>query len=68
MKRNFKYRNLECNLNDNRHGISKCNYEFFPKYKLMIGTKTSWIEECCCNTKREALEYMKRNYIYIINR
>lgn len=46
-------------LNDNRALISKSNYEFFPKYKLMID-RGGWMETgYCFDTKKSAMEYAK---------
>ena len=57
VKINFKYLGHEWNLNDNRVGISKCNYEFFPKYKLLHYLGSGEWESCgYVNTKKEAMQ------------
>ena len=74
INRSFKMYGIEFYLNDNRNGISKCNYEFFPKYQLMefcpewtYDRKThkhigQWIQIASVNTKKEAIDFIKRNY------
>lgn len=61
--RNFKYLGHEWNLNNNRIGISKANYEFFPKYKLMHYLGSGKWESCgYVNTKKEELQ-LARKYV-----
>lgn len=59
VKRNFIYKGEEWNLNDNRNGISKGNWEFFPKYRLMLYRFNCWECITCVETKREAIQYIK---------
>lgn len=60
--RNFKYLGHEWNLNDNRQGISKANYEFFPKYKLLLHDIDGWKEIGCVSTKQEGKALAKALY------
>lgn len=74
INRDFKMFGIKFHLNDNRNGILKCNYEFFPKYRLMeyceewkYDRKThkyvgQWIGIANVNTKKEAIKYIIRNY------
>lgn len=68
MKKDFVYKGLECFLNSNHIWKEKYDYEFTPKYTLLIKRGGSYIPETHVDTKKEALQYMKENYIYIINR
>lgn len=61
IKRHFKYMGHEWNLNDNRIGISKANYEFFSKYKIMHYLGSEEWEECgAVETKQEAKQVIKQ--------
>ena len=64
INRNFEMFGIKFHLNDNRIGISKCNYEYFPKYKLLVydGVIGRWEQFACVNTKKEAKELIKRMY------
>lgn len=61
----FTVRGVHFYLSDNRVGISKVNYEFFPKYKVLMHVPglnwkpDEWHEVCCVNTKKEAIEYIE---------
>ncbi|MBP5461947.1 MAG: hypothetical protein J6Y20_07470 [Lachnospiraceae bacterium] len=51
-------------LNDNRHGVSKANYIFFPKYKLLrwMPGECAWLDEgASFDTKKDAVEWIKAN-------
>lgn len=55
MKNNdFSIRGYRFHLNDNRVLISKYNYEFFPKYKLLVLEGGAWNTISCVDTKAEA--------------
>lgn len=66
LNRDFTYKGWQFHLNDNRHGISKCNYEFFPKYKLMLYDIDRWEQIAAVNTKKEAMQYAKQYYYEVL--
>lgn len=60
--RYFTYKGIQFHLNDNgRHN------EFEGKYILLFWNegRERWQQIINCNTKKEALNYVKRNYLYI---
>ena len=72
--RGFSMYNVDFWLNDNRHHVSKANYDLFPKYKLLVWmpSECTWLETgYCCDTKRDAKEHAKNMKIiykrYAIN-
>ena len=63
-----KYLGVEYSLSDNRAFISKRNYEFFPRYKLLIkrpapGGGFMWIQYTTVNSIKEAKQFIKRNKV-----
>lgn len=66
MIRDFSYKGHNFHLNDNRTGISKANYEFFPKYKLLYYDIDRWIEIGCFDTKAQAKEFARRYYLEVL--
>lgn len=64
--RDFNYKGYKFHLNDNRKGISKANYEFFPKYKLLYYDIDRWIAIGCFDTKAQAKEFARRYYLEVL--
>ena len=64
MYQDFAYKGIKFHLNDNRGGISKCNYEYFPKYNCMMWVQWfhRWQSIGKFNTKAEAMAYIKENW------
>ena len=66
MKRDFTYKDLKFHLNDN--GDKGNPYrEFEGKYILLMWHEGygKWIQKATVNTKKEALQYVKDNYLYL---
>ena len=59
----MKYLGITYHLSDNRKGISKCNYEFFPKYRLLVYRKH--LQDYICysyvDSKKQAREFIRNN-------
>ena len=59
--RDFTYKGLEFYLNDNSNSPLR---EYEGKYKLLLWHEgyERWQQVCIVNTKKEALEYIKKRY------
>lgn len=66
LNRDFTYKGWHFHLNDNRHGISKCNKFFFARYKLMLYDIDEWIQITYVDTKKEAMQYAKQYYYEVL--
>ena len=57
--RDFTYKGIKFHLNDNWNGA---NREFEGKYKLLFWHEgyERWQQICTVNTKKEAMEYVRR--------
>lgn len=57
------YKSIKYYLSDNRKGINKCNYEFFPKYRLLVYREhlQDYICYAYVNSKKEAREFIQSN-------
>lgn len=64
--RDFSYKGYKFHLNDNRKGISKTNYEFFPKYKLLLFDIDRWVQIACVDTKQEGKAFARRYYLEVL--
>lgn len=62
INRDFEYKGYQIHLNDNRAGVSRCDYEFFPRYSVLINRSGAWIQISACDSKREAVQAVKRYY------
>ena len=62
MNKDFEYKGYQVHLNDNRAGVSRCNYEFIPRYSVLINHAGIWIQVSCADTKKEARQDIKRYY------
>ena len=60
MNRDFNYKGYQIHLNDNRAGVSRCNYEFIPRYSVLINHAGTWMQVAACDSKREAVQAIKR--------
>lgn len=63
----FTYKGTLFHLNDNRIGISKSNYDMFPKYRCLMYDEfmDEWRHVGNFDTKKEAIEYIKKQYLYL---
>ena len=61
MNRDFTYKGIKFHLNDNG------NREFEGKYKLLFWHEgyERWQQCTTVDSKKEAMEYAKKNYLYI---
>lgn len=65
MNKEFKYKDTLFHLNDNRLPNGKTP-EYEGKYTLLMWHEgyEKWICKCTVDSKKEAVEYVKRNYLY----
>ena len=65
--RDFSYRRYKFHISDNRAGISKANYDLFPRYKLlMYDGDNKWINIGCVSTKQEGRALARSYYIDVL--
>lgn len=64
--RDFTYKKYKFYLNDNRTGISKANYNLFPRYKLLMYDGDKWINIGCVSTKQEGRALARRYYLGVL--
>ena len=64
--RDFTYRGCKFHLNDNRAGISKANYNLFPRYKLLLLAGDKWINIGCVSTKQDGRALARRYYLDVL--
>lgn len=64
--RDFAYRGYKFHINDNRAGISRANYDIFPRYKLIMHYGDKWINIGCANTKQDCKEIARRYYLDVL--
>lgn len=66
MNRDFTYKGIKFHLNDNGNkGDSR--REFEGKYILLMWHEGygKWMQKTIVDTKKEALQYVKDNYLYL---
>lgn len=62
MNTEINYKGFKFNLNNNRIGISRSNYELFPKYKVLVfyESEGKWFSIGNAETKKEAKEIIRQ--------